>query len=119
MARLQIATPLEYFSLYHSDILFILAEGNYCRFMLSWSKEYLVRGNLRFVEESIRSQFPPEVAAQFVRLGRSIIVRLDSILYFNISKGELLLRTGSFTSPYLMKGVSGRSLKVLKQLFER
>lgn len=118
MARLQIATPFEYFSLHDSDILFVLAEGNYCRFMLSWGKEYLIRGNLRFVEESINQQFPSEVATQFVRLGRSIIVRLDAILYFNVSKGELLLRTGSFTPPYLMKGVSGRSLKILKQLLE-
>ncbi len=98
--------------------MFITSEGNYSRIMLSCGKAYLIRGNLSFMERCIESQFPTEVAKQFLRLGRSLIVRRDNILYLNTSRGELLLRTGSTNPPYRMKDIKPALLKKLKQILE-
>lgn len=95
------------------ELVFAQADGNYTTLVLADGDQHVVTMQLGQLERLIAKQMP-HAASGFVRIGKSLIVRLDHVRYIHPSHGVLTLRNPS-GKPFSLSG-SREALKSLKNL---
>ena len=73
------------------QILYIQSDGNYCSLFQTGGEMRMITYQLGQVEKMIAAQLPAEVANDFVRIGRSLIINMRYVYYINLAKQQLVL----------------------------
>ena len=112
---LVISTSNDLLRLDAEDIVIVTSDGNYSTFMLLFGTSHTVTSQLGQIEKLIRQQFQLH-GANFIRIGKSLIINRQYVHYINISKQQLILSDGK-TNSY-SQTASKEALKQLKELIE-
>ena len=97
------------------DIVFISSDGNYSSFVFTYGESRVVTMQLGQVEQLVAKPLTHS-GADFIRIGKSLIINRNFISYINLSKQQLVLSDGHSTSHSLT--ASRDALKKLKELIE-
>lgn len=113
---LVISTSSDLLRVAAGELVYAEADGNYTTLMLTDGERRVVTLQLGQLERLIASQIP-QSAQRFVRIGKSLIVRMDSVRYIHPPRGVLEL-----TNPAGQKhelAASREALRLLKEMIER
>lgn len=97
------------------NIIYIHAEGNYSDIMLSLGEKLTVTMKLGEIFDEIENQLDATVA-DFIAVGRSLIINRKHLNHINLATRELVLSDG--TSSFYTLKVDKEPLKRLKKLVE-
>ena len=111
-----IKTRDEFLRIRISDILYLEADRNYTRLLLSEGIQFTFAINIGRIEEMLENQIL-DYRAMLIRVGKSYIINKSYILQINLPKQKLLLLTPGGKPRELQ--VSKEPLKVLKELLEQ
>lgn len=114
--RLVFATTTEIVRVPADSIVYILADGNYSTMYTIDSEKYVLTLQLGQVERHLALHLT-ETGQRFIRIGKSLIVNWDFIVYINPQRQKLVLsdcRTFIHNLP-----ASKDALKALKELIEQ
>ena len=110
-----ISTSVDLMRAASDDIVFISSDGNYSSFVFTYGESRVVTMQLGQVEQLVAKQLTHS-GADFIRIGKSLIINRNFISYINLSKQQLVLSDGHSTSHSLT--ASRDALKKLKELIE-
>lgn len=96
-------------------VVYITSDGNYSTIVQTGNEMRVVTTQLGQIERMIDEQSP--VLGFFVRIGKSLIVNINSVHYINIPKQQLVLVDAQQNRHTLT--ASREALKDLKELIER
>lgn len=113
---LVISTSVDLMRAASADIVFISSDGNYSSFVFTYGESRVVTMQLGQVERMLAEQLTHS-GADFIRIGKSLIINRTFISYINITKQQLVLSDGRSTSHSLT--ASRDALKQLKELMEK
>ena len=113
---LVISTSVDLMRAASEDIVFISSDGNYSSFVFTYGESRVVTMQLGQVERLLAEQLPHS-GANFIRIGKSLIINRTFISYINLTKQQLVLSDGRSTSHSLT--ASRDALKQLKELMEK
>ena len=94
----------------------ITSDGNYSTIVQTGNELRVVTTQLGQVEHMIAEQLP-EIGSTFVRIGKSLIININSVHYINIPKQQLILIDALQNRHTLT--ASKEALKALKELIEK
>ena len=114
--HLVITTSADLLRLAAGELVYAEADGNYTILVLSDGERRVVTLQLGQLERMIASQMPQE-AQGFVRIGKSLIVKLDSVRYIYPSRGMLELANPAGQKHEL--SASREALRLLKEMIEK
>lgn len=112
---LVIATSVDLLRIASGDIVFISSDGNYSSFVFTYGESRVITKQLGDVERLINSQLDA-TGADFIRIGKCLIVNRRYIHYINLTKQQLVLTDGHMSTHTL--SASKEALKKLKELIE-
>lgn len=98
------------------ELVYAEADGNYTTLVLADGDRRLVTLQLGQLERMIAQQMP-QASQGYVRIGKSLIVRLEGVRYVHPGKGLLELRNPAGSKYELT--ASREALKALKEMLER
>lgn len=110
-----IKTRDEFLRLKINDILYLEADRNYTKLMLTEGIQFTFAINIGKIEEMFERQVV-ESKKMLVRVGKSFIINKNYILQINLPKQKLLLITPGGKPRELV--VSKEPLKLLKDMLE-
>ena len=113
---LVISTSVDLMRTASEDIVFISSDGNYSSFVFTYGESRVVTMQLGQVERLLAEQLTQN-GANFIRIGKSLIINRTFISYINLTKQQLVLSDGRSTSHSLT--ASRDALKQLKELMEK
>ena len=113
---LVISTSVDLMRAASEDIVFISSDGNYSSFVFTYGESRVVTMQLGQVERLLAEQLTHS-GANFIRIGKSLIINRTFISYINLTKQQLVLSDGHSTSHSLT--ASRDALKQLKELMEK
>ena len=113
---LVISTSVDLMRAASEDIVFISSDGNYSSFVFTYGESRVVTMQLGQVERLLAEQLT-QSGANFIRIGKSLIINRTFISYINLTKQQLVLSDGHSTSHSLT--ASRDALKQLKELMEK
>lgn len=111
-----ISTSAELLRVAAGELVYAEADGNYTTLVLSDGERRVVTLQLGQLERLIASQMP-QSAPGFVRIGKSLIVRIDSVRYIHPARGLLELANPTGQKHELQ--ASREALRLLKEMIER
>lgn len=111
-----ISTSVDLMRAASGDIVFISSDGNYSSFVFTYGESRVVTMQLGQVERLLAEQLTHN-GADFIRIGKSLIINRNFISYINLPKQQLVLSDGHSTSHSLT--ASKEALKQLKELIEK
>ena len=111
-----ISTSADLLRIAAGELVYAEADGNYTTLMLSDGERRVVTLQLGQLERLIASQMP-QAAVGFVRIGKGLIVKLDSVRYIHPSHGVLELSNPAGKKHELQ--ASREALRLLKEMIER
>lgn len=111
-----ISTSVDLVRVAADEIVFVSSDGNYSTFVFTYGESRVVTMQLGQVERLLSEQLE-QSGANFVRIGKSLIINRTMISYINITKQQLVLSDGRSTSHSLT--ASKDALKQLKELVEK
>ena len=111
-----ISTSIDLIRAASEDIIFISSDGNYSCFVFTSGESRVVTMQLGQVERLLAEQLTHS-GANFIRIGKSLIINRTFISYINLTKQQLVLSDGRSTSHSLT--ASRDALKQLKELIEK
>ena len=111
-----ISTSIDLIRAASEDIIFISSDGNYSSFVFTSGESRVVTMQLGQVERLLAEQLTHS-GANFIRIGKSLIINRTFISYINLTKQQLVLSDGRSTSHSLT--ASRDALKQLKELIEK
>lgn len=111
-----ISTSADLLRIAAAELVYAEADGNYTTLMLTDGERRVVTLQLGQMEKLIASQMP-QAAQGFVRIGKSLIVKLDSVRYIHPSRGVLELANSTGQKHEL--SASRDALRLLKEMIER
>ena len=114
--HLVITTSADLLRIAAGELVYAEADGNYTTLMLTDGERRVVTLQLGQLERLIASQMP-QAAQGFVRIGKSLIVRLESVRYIHPSRGVLELANPAGQKHEL--SASREALRLLKEMIER
>lgn len=94
------------------NILYVLADANYSKIVLTNNTNYEVTGKLKDVTMMMDEQLP-KTAKNFARVGRSLIINLTYLHYIWPAQGKLELLDRNMDKISLKAGED--ALKILKK----
>lgn len=97
-------------------IVCITSDGNYSTIVQTGNELRVVTTQLGQVEHMIAEQLP-EIGSTFVRIGKSLIININSVHYINIPKQQLIL-VDALQNRHTLTA-SKEALKALKELIEK
>ncbi len=113
---LAISTSIDLMRAAADEIVFISSDGNYSSFVFTYGESRVVTMQLGQVERLLAVQLTHS-GADFIRIGKSLIINRNYISYINLPKQQLVLSDGRSTSHSLT--ASREALKQLKELIEK
>jgi two-component system LytT family response regulator len=113
---LVITTSADLLRIAAGELVYAEADGNYTSLVLADGERRVVTLQLGQLERLIAIQMP-QAAQGFVRIGKSLIVRLDSVRYIHPSRGVLELSNPAGQKHEL--SASREALRLLKEMIER
>lgn len=113
---LVISTNVDLLRVASESIVFISSDGNYSSFVFTYGESRVVTMQLGQVERLLAIQLDRS-GADFIRIGKSLIINRNFISYINLTKQQLVLSDGHATSHSLT--ASREALKQLKELIEK
>lgn len=111
-----ISTSIDVIRLRYSDILNIVAEGNYSRITINGGGLFMATKQLGQIERLIETQLASN-SRNFIRIGKSLIVNRSFINYVNIPKQKIIMYDAHHNKYTL--SASQEALKLLKELIEK
>jgi DNA-binding LytR/AlgR family response regulator len=111
-----IKTRDEFLRIRISDILYLEADRNYTKLLLSEGIQFTFAINIGRIEAMFESQVL-DYQSMLLRVGKSFIINKSYILQINLPKQKLLLLTPGGKPRELQ--VSKEPLKVLKEMLEQ
>ena len=90
-SHIYISTATDLLRVSIRQILYIQSDGNYCSLFQTGGEMRMITYQLGQVEKMIAAQLPAEVANDFVRIGRSLIINMRYVYYINLAKQQLVL----------------------------
>lgn len=94
----------------------ITSDGNYSTIVQTGNELCVVTTQLGQVEHMIAEQLP-DIGSTFVRIGKSLIININSVHYINIPKQQLIL-VDALQNRHTLTA-SKEALKALKELIEK
>ena len=113
---LVISTATDLVRIAARHIVCITSDGNYSTIVQTGNELRVVTTQLGQVEHMIAEQLP-EIGSTFVRIGKSLIININSVHYINIPKQQLILIDALQNRHTLT--ASKEALKALKELIEK
>lgn len=113
---LVISTATDLVRIAARHIVCITSDGNYSTIVQTGNELRVVTTQLGQLERMIADQFP-EIGNTFVRIGKSLIININSVHYINIPKQQLILIDALQNRHTLT--ASKEALKALKELIEK
>ena len=113
---LVISTSIDLMRAASDDIVYVSSDGNYSSFVFTYGNPRVVTVQLGQVERLLAEQLTHS-GADFIRIGKSLIINRNYISYINLPKQQLVLSDGHATSHNL--SASKEALKQLKELIEK
>lgn len=113
---LVITTSADLLCIAAGELVYAEADGNYTSLVLADGERRVVTLQLGQLERLIAIQMP-QAAQGFVRIGKSLIVRLDNVRYIHPSRGVLELSNPAGQKHEL--SASREALRLLKEMIER
>lgn len=110
-----ISNTIELLRLSALDIFAIQADGNYSKVILTDGTNQLISMQLGQVEELLKEQLG-DGSMLFVRIGRPVIINLEYLYMINLTKQEMILRSGD--GRQVAFNASRKALQQLKQFVE-
>lgn len=110
-----ISNTIELLRLSALDIFAIQADGNYSKVILTDGTNQLISMQLGQVEELLKEQLG-DGSMLFVRIGRPVIINLEYLYMINLTKQEMILRSGDGRP--VAFNASRKALQQLKQFVE-
>jgi DNA-binding LytR/AlgR family response regulator len=111
-----ISTSADLLRIAAAELVYAEADGNYTTLMLTDGERRVVTMQLGQLEKLIASQMP-QAAQRFVRIGKSLIVKISSVRYIHPSRGVLELQNPAGQKHEL--SASREALRLLKEMIER
>lgn len=111
-----ISTSADLLRIAADELVYAEADGNYTTLVLTDGERRVVTLQLGQLERLIASQMP-QAAQGFVRIGKSLIVRMESVRYIHPSHGVLELSNPAGQKYEL--SASREALRLLKEMIER
>lgn len=97
-------------------VVCITSDGNYSTIVQTGNEMRVVTTQLGQIERLIAEQLP-ELGRIFVRIGKSLIININSVHYINIPKQQLVL-VDALQNRHTLTA-SREALKALKELIEK
>jgi len=113
---LVISTSIDLMRAASDDIVYVSSDGNYSSFVFTYGNPRVVTVQLGQVERLLAEQLTYS-GADFIRIGKSLIINRNYISYINLPKQQLVLSGGHASSHNL--SASKEALKQLKELIEK
>ena len=113
---LVISTSIDLMRVASEDIVYVSSDGNYSSFVFTYGSSRVVTVQLGQVERLLAEQLTHS-GADFIRIGKSLIINRNYISYINLPKQQLVLSDGHAISHNL--SASKEALKRLKELIEK
>lgn len=113
---LVISTSVDLVRVASEEIVFISSDGNYSSFFFTNGESRVVTLQLGQVERLLAEQLAHS-GADFIRIGKCLIINRNFISYINLPKQQLVLSDGRSASHTLT--ASREALKQLKELIEK
>jgi DNA-binding LytR/AlgR family response regulator len=114
--HLIIKTRDEFLRIRISDILYLEADRNYTKLLLTEGIQFTFAINLGKIEEMLESQ-TRDAKSMLIRVGKSYVINKNYILQINLPRQKLLLLPTSGKPRELV--VPKEPLKVLKETLEQ
>lgn len=114
--HLVISTATDLVRVAARHIVCITSDGNYSTIVQTGNELRVVTTQLGQVEHMIAEQLP-EIGSTFVRIGKSLIININSVHYINIPKQQLIL-VDALQNRHTLTA-SKEALKALKELIEK
>ncbi|HCS88136.1 MAG TPA: hypothetical protein DIW30_07035 [Bacteroidales bacterium] len=115
-ACLLISTNTDLVRIAARHIVYITSDGNYSTIVQTGNELRMVTAQLGLLERMIADQLP-DLGRMFVRIGKSLIININSVHYINIPKQQLVLVDALQNRHSLT--ASKEALKALKDLIEK
>ena len=114
--HLVISTATDLVRVAARHIVCITSDGNYSTIVQTGNELRVVTTQLGQVEHMIAEQLL-EIGSTFVRIGKSLIININSVHYINIPKQQLIL-VDALQNRHTLTA-SKEALKALKELIEK
>lgn len=114
--HLVISTATDLVRVAARHIVCITSDGNYSTIVQTGNELRVVTTQLGQVEHMIAEQLP-DIGSTFVRIGKSLIININSVHYINIPKQQLIL-VDALQNRHTLTA-SKEALKALKELIEK
>lgn len=111
-----ITTSMDLLRVEAGELVYAEADGNYTTLVLADGDRRVVTLQLGQLEKLIAQQMP-QASQGYVRIGKSLIVSLESVRYIHPSHGLLELRNPAGAKHVL--SASREALRALKEMMER
>lgn len=115
-ACLVISTNTDLVRIAARHIVYITSDGNYSTIVQTGNEMRMVTTQLGQLERMLADQLP-EMGQTFIRIGKSLIINVNSVHYINIPKQQLILMDVLQNRNTLT--ASKEALKALKELIEK
>lgn len=115
-AFLVISTNADLVRIAARHVVYITSDGNYSTIVQTGNEMRVVTTQLGKIEQLIDEQ-SPELEWMFVRIGKSLIININSVHYINIPKQQLVL-VDALQNRHTLTA-SREALKALKELIEK
>lgn len=116
--ELIIRNSVELFRYSASEIMAMIADGNYCDIILTDGIVENVPFKLGHIEKRIGAQLG-SYSSNFIRVGRSHVFNVEYICNINITQRRVVLRSPSKNKKVKVDNIVVEGLKALKQYLER
>ena len=114
--RLVFTTSTEIVRIPADSVVYILADGNYSYLFTVDEKSYTITMQLGHIERHLAMQLQ-DTGQRFIRIGKSLIVNWDFIVFINPQRQKLVL---SDCRTFIKEvSASKDALKALKELIEQ
>lgn len=112
---LVIQNSVEWMRAASEDIIYIEADGNYSKIMLSLGEEHTFTKQMGLIFDEIENQLDRTVE-DFVQVGRSLIINRKHLNHISLTNQQIVLSDG-YSTHYTVK-VNKEPLRRLKELVE-
>ena len=97
-------------------IVYVSSDGNYSSLVQTGNESRIVSLQLGVIEKMIVEQLP-DIGRMFIRIGKSLIINVNTVNYINIPKQQLIL-VDALQNRYTLNA-SKEALKALKDVIEQ
>jgi len=115
-AFLVISTATDLVRVAARHVVCITSDGNYSTIVQTGNEMRVVTTQLGQLERMIAEQLP-DLGRTFIRIGKSLIININSVHYINIPKQQLVL-VDALQNRHTLTA-SREALKALKELIEK